>query len=364
MSTGPARFINVQLDIDRHYTQVPNWWLRDERISGNALRVLLYVRSHDASFKLNIDYVRRELGLGKEAMATAKNQLIEVGYLKVIQQRVSDQGDGGRAGRFGPSDLHISDPGPSPRYRQRMGLDSDPDSGAEPVDNSESEATEADSGQPVDNSTETANLQENPWSAPMAGFPAPVDPATAHPAPVDPPLKEEQLKEDLVKSSSSELSTGDPPAVDDDDSGLAEVVELTASRPPDGDRAVLAVLRVDAEVLAARLERAGVDPAVVDVRAAAAEVCAASPRGLGDPTAYVARAIINEPGRWPARAAPCGAGVPGEPPGGASRCVREGHVYSRADPWRSMCVRCDAERDGWRDERDRDQAKVDVEAAG
>jgi hypothetical protein len=98
-----------------------------------------------------------------------------------------------------------------------------------------------------------------------------------------------------------------------------------------------------------RLSLAGVDSGRVDIPAAAAQSLSASARPVGDPSAYVAIAVIREPGRWP-----WGEAVPQVPLSEKpvkSRCETEGHKY--VDEFRSWCARCDQERDGWWVDRDR-----------
>ena len=96
-----------------------------------------------------------------------------------------------------------------------------------------------------------------------------------------------------------------------------------------------------------RLSDAGVDGERVDVPAAAAFVLSAAARPVGDPSAYVATAIIREPARWPWNALPStGKGIGVSSP---STCELEGHRY--LDEYRMQCVRCGDEREGWREER-------------
>lgn len=96
-----------------------------------------------------------------------------------------------------------------------------------------------------------------------------------------------------------------------------------------------------------RLSDAGVDGERVDVPAAAAFVLSAAARQVGDPSAYVATAIIREPARWPWNTLPsAGKGIGVSRP---STCELEGHRY--LDEYRMQCVRCGDEREGWRDER-------------
>lgn len=96
-----------------------------------------------------------------------------------------------------------------------------------------------------------------------------------------------------------------------------------------------------------RLSDAGVDGERVDIPTAASFALGASVRPVGDPSAYVAAAIIREPTRWPWSALP-GAGETGGGPR-RSTCELEGHRY--LDEFRMQCVRCDEERPGWREER-------------
>jgi hypothetical protein len=94
--------------------------------------------------------------------------------------------------------------------------------------------------------------------------------------------------------------------------------------------------RLNLSEILRRLSDAGVNGERVDVPAAAAFVLSAAVRPVGDPSAYVAAAIIREPARWPWHALP-------------STCELQGHRY--LDEFRMQCVRCHEERPGWREER-------------
>jgi hypothetical protein len=118
--------------------------------------------------------------------------------------------------------------------------------------------------------------------------------------------------------------------------------------------------RLDLSQIRRRLTDAGIDESRVDVLAAASFVLAAAARPVGDPSAYVAAAIIREPARWPwVPVAVSGRG----PAPRQSMCELEGHRY--VDEYRMQCVRCGEERQGWRDERyaaEQAQAAVDETA--
>lgn len=104
--------------------------------------------------------------------------------------------------------------------------------------------------------------------------------------------------------------------------------------------------RLDVSQIRRRLTDAGVDASRVDVPAAASFVLAAAARPVGDPSAYVAAAIIREPARWPWVPV---AGLSATTAPRQSMCELEGHRY--VDEFRMQCVRCGEEREGWRDER-------------
>ena len=62
------------------FTQVPNEWIRDLRISGNALRIIVLIASSYPN-ALTRDEIRHTLGFGKEALRAGIALLLEAGYL-------------------------------------------------------------------------------------------------------------------------------------------------------------------------------------------------------------------------------------------------------------------------------------------
>ena len=273
------------------------------------------------------------------------------------------------------------------------GAESAPDRGLEPVDNSErplgAEFAPNDSG-PVD------NRDSGP---PLGATDAPLGATGA-------PLKEEHPDRSSRSSSSTEVTTdalaalsGAAPAPPDDDEGsfhrvggqvsgdddglgtwrpvpgstvtahdavptdppmpaalgVAGVGVKRDSEPPDVYQLFWAGVevslhdvdaRLDLSQIRRRLRDAGVDESRVDVPAAASFVLAAAARPVGDPSAYVAAAIIREPARWPWVPV---AGSSRVPAPRQSMCELEGHRY--VDEFRMQCVRCGEERQGWRDDR-------------
>ena len=205
---------------------------------------------------------------------------------------------------------------------------------------------------------------DNPESGPPLG--ATDAPLGANPA----PLKEEPPERTPRKQSSSSALEGmkgpldvagmarQPDDEDDDGNSSAGDGADTFQRMLDAGVEV-ALLAVDARLrvseIRRRLTAAGLDPDRVDIPSAAAEVLAASARPVGDASAYVAIAVIREPDRWPwstgfVRTVEGGPAPPGDRTLG-SGCRKLGCRY--LDEWRSHCVRCGVERQGWRDDRDR-----------
>ena len=70
-------------------------WVRDSRITGNALSIYLYINSHAAGFVVTRELVMKQLEIGKEAFNTACRRLEVAGYL---QRGVQSQGANGKWG--------------------------------------------------------------------------------------------------------------------------------------------------------------------------------------------------------------------------------------------------------------------------
>ena len=351
--SGLQRFINSPLELDRHFTQVPNWWLRDERIGGNALAILLFVRSHDPSYPLTLDFVRKELDLGRTAFMTAREQLEAAGYLEVTVRRHPSGAVDGRTGRsiggmIAGSDFALVDPGPSPRYAARMqrseaAAASSParDTRSEAVDNSSS-TEPANTPEPVDNSPES----EKTLIAPSTRNPTTDDPTSGF---VHSYKKNNKIK-NTNQSSSARARARAAPDGDDDSGSLPVPID-------DRERLGLLALNVNVAQLLTRLDAAGLDPQALWLHTAAAEICAASPRQVGNPAAYIAAAIANEPDRWERTAPPeakARSSLPSSsaPPTADQVCAQHGHRYAPEDPYRKYCARCSEVREGWEAEAD------------
>ena len=393
MSQEQGYFIRPRLAIDRDFGVHRNEWVRDKRIVGNPLSIYLYLLSHDQSFRITLESARKGLGLGRDAFITARRTLEAAGYLRTVKVThpagavdANGRPIGGRVLRY---DIEVLDP--EVTTSGRTPVQPDP---AAPVDNS--------SGSGRDETGLEAAEQEKPWSDPLTGYPVAAEPLPDEPLTDNPTAKENQEDQENQSSSSTEMTTDAPvssfvaaavPPDDDGDldgggAGAAPLVDngcgvwtaathsgpetpLDVSRelegtgePPGGDalepldlqrllRAGIEVslreldARLNLSEILRRLSDAGVDGERVDVPAAAAFALSAAARRVGDPSAYVAAAIVREPARWPWKALP----VSGASASGPTRstCELQGHRY--LDEYRMQCVRCQEERPGWREER-------------
>ena len=362
MTSEPGRFIRSPLKLETEDTTVRKWWLRDPRITGNPLSLYLFIASHSVAFEITQDSARAALGLGRTAFSSARAKLEQAGYLEVVEVRhpagaVDD--DGRRlGGQISRRDLRLLDPEqPTPSTRMpdqnhRPVSCSGPDSSqAEPVDNFQDETTSHNGP-----SGKSRLFGQNPWSEQEAGSPSPDDPSTDHLAPGFVLLIEDQVKENQSSSSLPVVAMADfgdrnrsasPPDDDEQFSRKDSRLDFEGLMRAGVDQALADVdARLNGANLRRRLEAAGLDPASVDLPTAASEALSAASRRVGNPAAYVARAIIMEPARWPWQASDVNAAGSRRRHSG---CVGRDCVY--ADEWRAQCVRCGEERPGWRDER-------------
>lgn len=91
---------------DGHFTQVPNAWIRDTRLSLKARGLLTLLMSHEPGFEVSRERLARSGQDGDGAIRSAIAELEAAGYLKRSQIRSSGQ-------RFGAAVWITQDP-PSP----------------------------------------------------------------------------------------------------------------------------------------------------------------------------------------------------------------------------------------------------------
>jgi biotin operon repressor len=72
---------------DDHFTQIPNDWLRDSRISLGAKGLLAQLLSHAPGWRISQENLAFANGVGRDAIRTLINELLEAGYLMRSEDR-------------------------------------------------------------------------------------------------------------------------------------------------------------------------------------------------------------------------------------------------------------------------------------
>lgn len=83
--------ITNHIDFTRDFTQIPNTWVRDTRLSHRARGVLAVLMSHRDGWQTSTDYLVRNGKEGRDAIRKAIAELVDFGYL----ERVTIKRDGG-----------------------------------------------------------------------------------------------------------------------------------------------------------------------------------------------------------------------------------------------------------------------------
>lgn len=72
---------------DDHFTQIPNDWLRDKTISLGAKGLLAQLLSHAPGWSISQESLGRDNGIGRDAIRTLINELLDAGYLTRSEER-------------------------------------------------------------------------------------------------------------------------------------------------------------------------------------------------------------------------------------------------------------------------------------
>lgn len=79
---------------DDHFTQIPNAWVRDSRLSLKARGLLAQLMSHTAGWSVSISSLAKTNNCGVRSIRGAVDELIEFGYLaRSDEQGRDDQGN-------------------------------------------------------------------------------------------------------------------------------------------------------------------------------------------------------------------------------------------------------------------------------
>ncbi|WP_157532376.1 hypothetical protein [Microbacterium sp. TNHR37B] len=99
-----ARITRVQLRFERDFTQLPNAWLRDRRLSRGARGLLAELMTHDtSSYQITLDALSGAGLEGRDALRRMVSELERYGYLHRVQKRRAH-------GRMAGHDWVIQDP--------------------------------------------------------------------------------------------------------------------------------------------------------------------------------------------------------------------------------------------------------------
>jgi len=91
---------------DDHFTQIPNDWLRDSRLSLKAIGLLAQIMTHVPGWNMSINSLANRNNAGRDQIRTAISELEEFGYLTREQSRED--------GRFSETIWRTSDPADIP----------------------------------------------------------------------------------------------------------------------------------------------------------------------------------------------------------------------------------------------------------
>lgn len=95
--------VRAEHSFDNHFTQVPNAWLRDRRLSLKAIGLLAQLMSHSVGWNVSIRSLADANGCGLDSIRTAVVELEEAGYLSRVQAR--------EAGKFAEVTWRTNEPG-------------------------------------------------------------------------------------------------------------------------------------------------------------------------------------------------------------------------------------------------------------
>lgn len=91
------------LEFEDHYTQIPNGWMRDQKLSRRARGVLAEIMTHRVGWHVSVTGLAKSGPEGRDAIRKALDELKDAGYLEVSQPR-------GDRGRWNEVEYDLRDP--------------------------------------------------------------------------------------------------------------------------------------------------------------------------------------------------------------------------------------------------------------
>jgi hypothetical protein len=95
---GKMPLVRGHHSFDEQFTQIPNHWLRDKRISLGAKGLLAQLLTHAPGWRISQESLAIANGIGRDAIRTLINELLGAGYLNRSEERERD--DRGYLGGF------------------------------------------------------------------------------------------------------------------------------------------------------------------------------------------------------------------------------------------------------------------------
>lgn len=83
--------IRGQHSFDDHYTQLPNSWVRDSRLSFKARGLLALLMSHSPGWNMSIRSIAKANGTGIDTVKSAVGELETLGYLVRSEEQQRDE---------------------------------------------------------------------------------------------------------------------------------------------------------------------------------------------------------------------------------------------------------------------------------
>lgn len=92
-------------DFDDHFTQIPNDWLRDDRLTLEARGLLAQMMSHRPGWNVSINSMAKRNNIGRDKARRIIDELLNVGYLERSEKQQHDE-----KGRLAGYDYITRDP--------------------------------------------------------------------------------------------------------------------------------------------------------------------------------------------------------------------------------------------------------------
>lgn len=105
----------TELAFEGHFTQIPNAWMRDERLTRKARGVLAEIMTHRVGWHVSVNGLVKAGPEGRDAIKAALVELKDAGYLQVSQTR-------GERGRWNEVEYELCDPSTADGFSVTGGL--------------------------------------------------------------------------------------------------------------------------------------------------------------------------------------------------------------------------------------------------